>query len=278
MSARKPLFSIFTCLFIVALILVSPPGVQAVDYSEIHCKHFIHGYPAGVPLSNDLIIRDIYALSSNDATKLADWVCYRLDKETVTGDVETSRKWQADPWLDEIETLEPSDYAGAHAALHVDRGHQAPLGSFKGTKQWADTNMLSNITPQKANLNQGPWKKLEEKVRDLARAGDVVYVMTGPLYERDMPKLPGADEPHLIPSGYWKIIVIQPDKDINSIRTASFIFDQETPRNDAVIDHLCAINDIETKTGLDFLRTLPDEKEEEIEGAMNNRWVEAQFQ
>ncbi len=277
MSARKPFFCIFTCLFVVALIFVSPPGVQAVDYPEIHCKHFIHGYPTGTPLSNDLIIRDIYALSSNDVTKMSDWVCYRLDKETVTGDVETSRQWKADPWLDDGETLEPLDYTGAHAALHVDRGHQAPLASFKGTQQWADTNMLSNITPQKASLNQGPWKKLEEKVRDLARAGNVVYVMTGPLYEREMTPLPGADESHKIPSGYWKIIVIQPDKDIDSIRTASFIFDQETPRNDAVIDHLSTINSIETKTGLDFLRTLPDEKEEEIEGAIHRSWAETNF-
>jgi len=52
-------------------------------YPEIHCKHFFYGYPTGTPQSNDLIIRDIYALSSNDDTKLADWVAYRLDKETI---------------------------------------------------------------------------------------------------------------------------------------------------------------------------------------------------
>ncbi len=267
----------FCCLLTFALILAFSPSIGATDYPEIHCKHFIYGYPTGAPLSNDLIIRDIYALSSNDVTKMADWVCYRLDKETVTGDVGTSRKWKADPWLDGGETLEPLDYTGAHATLHVDRGHQAPLASFKGTPHWADTNMLSNITPQKANLNQGPWKKLEEKVRDLARAGNVVYVMTGPLYEREMTPLPGADESHKVPSGYWKIIVIQPGEDIDSIKTASFIFDQETPRNDPVIDHLSKINAIETKSGLEFLRALPDDKEEEIEGLLNKDWAESRF-
>ena len=54
-----------------------------------------------------------------------------------------------------------------------------------------------------------------------------VYVMTGPLYERQMPALPGADETHRVPSGYWKIVAIQNG---NGIRAAAFIFDQNTPR------------------------------------------------
>jgi endonuclease G len=63
----------------------------------------------GKQSSNDLIIRDIYALSSNDETKLADWVASRLDKETVTGEVDTPRIWNADPWL-AADTL--SDFRG----------------------------------------------------------------------------------------------------------------------------------------------------------------------
>ncbi len=63
---------------------------------ENHRKHFIYGLPTGTPSTNDLIIRDIYALSSNDETKFADWVAYRLDKDTVTGDVKTKRNWKSD--------------------------------------------------------------------------------------------------------------------------------------------------------------------------------------
>ena len=130
---------------------------------------FFYGYPKGTPKTNDMIIRDNYALSSNDATKFADWVCYVLDNEIISGDVKTKRNWKADPWLADNETLEPDDYKDAHSILQVDRGHQAPLASFKGTKSWSETNYLSNITPQKSELNQGPWKQLEDKVRDLAK-------------------------------------------------------------------------------------------------------------
>lgn len=133
-------------------VLIQPFASQAQPVPEIHCKHFYFGYPLGAPATNDLIIRDIYALSSNDSTKLADWVAYQLDAETVFGDANTSRNWKSDPWLDETETLEPEDYEQAHDVLGTDRGHQAPLASFKGTAKWRETNYLSNITPQKSDL------------------------------------------------------------------------------------------------------------------------------
>lgn len=246
-------------------------------YPEIHCKHFFYGYPTGTPDTNDMIIRDIYALSSNDETKLADWVAYRLDTQTVFGNAKTTRIWKADPWLDEDETLEPDDYKYAHKVLKVDRGHQAPLASFKGTDDWAETNYLSNITPQKSNLNQGPWAKIENKERNLVKKGNIVYVMTGSLFEREMDSLPQANEPHKIPSGYWKIILIQPTSSYNSIKSASFIFDQETLKTDKIIDHLCTIDEIETRSGLNFLRELPDDIEEKIESNKFQIWAEENF-
>lgn len=244
---------------------------------EIHCKHFFHGYPTGTAASNDLIIRDIYALSSNDDTKMADWVAYRLDEETVFGDAETKRNYRSDPWLADEETLEKADYKDAHAEIGVDKGHQAPLASFKGTDCWADTNYFSNLTPQNSRLNQGLWRRLEEKVRDLVEEGNTVFVMTGPLYERDMDPLPQADEPHRVPSGYWKIMIIEPQRSSDPILAASFIFDQETPTGYAVIDQLCTIDEVEQRSGLDFLREMPDGDENQIESNDFKEWAEDKF-
>lgn len=237
-------------------------------HPEIHCKHWIYGYPKGTPASNDLIIRDCYAMSSNDETKFADWVAYRLDETTVTGDAQqTTRKWKADPWLDDSETLEPKDYKSAHAELKTDRGHQAPLAAFKGTDCWAETNFLSNITPQKSELNQGLWVKLEGKLRKLAET-ETVYVLTGPLYEKEMLALPEADEPHKIPSGYWKIIAIN-DEQPNTINCAGFIFTQDTPRTGNLINFVVNIDEIETRSKLDFFSDLPGDVENIIESSVN---------
>ncbi len=124
-------------LWILIAVLTSAANADNTDSSapEVHCKHFFYGCPEGTMATNDLIIRDAYALSSNDETKFADWVAYRLDAATVEGDAETKRKWMTDPWLAPEETLEakPDDYGGANEALRIDRGHQAPLASFGGT-------------------------------------------------------------------------------------------------------------------------------------------------
>lgn len=264
--------------FIIVLPISSPLTANDQHLPEIHCKHFIYGIPLGTPVTNDLIIRDIYAMSSNDSTKFADWVAYRLDVETVVGKAKTKRVWKADPWLADEETLEPEDYKGAYKALNTDRGHQAPLASFKGTKYWYQTNYLSNITPQKSALNRGPWRILEGKVRAFVKANRVGYVLTGPLYEKEMSKLPGADEEHRIPSGYWKIFIHNKEsKNISSFMTASFIFPQDTPRNANILDYLVTIDEVEKRSCLDVLWELPDNREDKVESTRNLTWARKHF-
>jgi endonuclease G len=231
---------------------------------EIHADLCMYGCPSGSPPTNDIIIRDIYILSSNDSTKFADWVAYRVTKDTI-GQTQ-KRIWKPDPWLADDETLEPEDYGGAFAALKTDRGHQAPLASFTATPNWKVTNYLSNITPQKSELNQGPWKKLEDAVRALAKkpGTSAVYVMTGPLYEREMPALPNADESHKVPSGYWKIVSTEKN---DIIKVAAFLFDQETERRAKFCERkfITSVRIIESKTGLNFFQALPEKEQEELE-------------
>ena len=241
-----------------------PPAPEPVAETEqIQCEHALFGCPTGTPETNDFIVREIFTLSSNDETKFSDWVAYRLDASMVDGPT-VSRNWKADPLIDSDETLEPADYTGARAALDTDRGHQAPLASFRGTEHAQDTNFLSNITPQDKDLNQGPWRLLEDAVRVLAR-NRVCYVVTGPLYERNMPSLPGADETHKVPSGYWKIVAVGEPGNPASVKAVGFIFDQTTPRDDDFKTHTKAVDEIEQKSGLDFFRDLPDGVEGTLE-------------
>lgn len=273
---RLTLIGLITVLCFIGLYFTQTAGQPPpTSPPEIHCKHFIYGYPLGAPATNDLIIRDLYALSSNDQTKFADWVSYYLTPHETLGTLDLEREWRNDSWLGQTETLEgkPSnqdDYKGAHSALKYDRGHQAPLASFKGSRFASQVNYYSNITPQKKDLNQGPWKRLEERVRGLVKRYQSVWVMTGPLYEREMPPLPNADEPHKVPSGYWKIIVV---KDDGVMRVAAFIMDQDTPRSSNIIGHLVKIDDVESKSGLDFLWELPDAEENDLESQTFESWV-----
>ena len=215
----------------------------------------LYGCPEEPVPTGEIVVRSIYVLSSDPQTKFASWVAYRVTASSIGPTA--ARKWKADPALAEADTLEPDDYDHANAVIGTDRGHQAPLASFTGTRHWESTNLLSNITPQLSALNQGPWRKLEEAVRSLAkiRDGTGVYVVTGPLFEREMPTLPAADEDHQIPSGYWKVIAVEDEGDVRAI---AFAFDQETRRRASHCqeDHRVTIQEIEWRTSLDLFPLL----------------------
>jgi len=228
--------------------------------NEVRISHCNGLCPTGTPETNTLIVTPIYALSNNEETKFADWVAYQVTPSTIGSSADHNRTWRADPQLDDEETLEPGDYRGASNALNTDRGHQAPLAAFSGTVYWRMTNYLSNITPQKKNLNQGPWMRLEGRVRDAAYRLNGVYVVTGPLYEINTDNLPLADETHKVPSGYWKVIV-------NNNNAVGFIMGQDTERSMDECEAVATIEEIEQRSGLElFPSKNPNDRENIIIG------------
>ncbi|WP_192484283.1 MULTISPECIES: DNA/RNA non-specific endonuclease [Cysteiniphilum] len=205
--------------------------------------------PTGTMFQNIFIPRAAYALSNNASTKFADWVAYR----TLKGNIgkQTKRKWHQDPKLNKADTLSPTDYKSAHAILGYDRGHQAPLGHFGNLSKeiWQETNYLSNITPQKSTLNQGPWRDLELKERELAQQGYDLYVLTGPLYEASMLPLPYASKRHDIPSAYWKVIAIQ-DQGITKL--SAFIMPQSANKKDDFCSYHVPLDEVAMRSHLNL--------------------------
>lgn len=218
--------------------------------------HCLGSCPTGAPNENQTIKRTLYTLSNNPITKFADWVAYKVEPANLnTGS--TSRVWKADPVLGAGNTIVPTEYDDASRIVGIDRGHQAPLGSFKSHPEWPTTNYLSNITPQFTYLNQGAWKSLEDAVRAMVKAKSVVaYVVTGPLYEWRMPKLPATDKDHRIPSSYWKVIAVD---DPSGVRVAAFYFYQSTPYKAKYCDSLKTVDFIERKSGLSLLSGIANE-------------------
>ena len=223
---------------------------------EIHSDHWIYGMPEASD-QNDLIFRHDYVLSNNPDTKFADWVAYKLTPRLVWGGPDLDRNWRADPYLAEDETLEPKpktkdDYKKAHdEPLEFDRGHMAPLASFKGSVYAREVNYYSNITPQAAALNRGPWLGVEDQVRKYVCSGRNVWVITGTLYEKAMDPLPKADEPHTVPSGFWKIVATKKD-------VVGFIMEQTEARNTDPKTLAKSVAEIETRSGLNLMPDLSD--------------------
>lgn len=219
-----------------------------------------YGCPGGQ--SGQLIVRPIYTLQNDADSKFARWTAYQVTPVTIDGP-SRSRNWKSDPDIDQDATLEPADYKGAHAALQTDRGHQVPLAAFSNTAYWSQTNYLSNVSPQSSNLNQGPWVRLETAVRNLARTGEDVFVVTGPLYEWYFGELPQANETHIIPSGFFKVAVT-----VNSgwVEASAFIMEQDASRQDDYCAKEVTIDEVELRTGLNIMPALPAYKEYPVEG------------
>ncbi len=211
------------------------------------------GCPSGG--SEVTLIRKAYTLNNNGSTKFANWVAYKITKETPASG--RPRNWKTDPDVPAGETLNPVDYNGASVALKIDRGHQANLASMGGAADWQALNYLTNITPQKSDLNQGAWARLEDQERKLSKAPDVdaVYVATGPLYEQNIGSLPGTNKVHTIPSGYWKVIFTGSSPAGGLY--AAFIMEQSTPRSASFCDFQVTVDEIEERSGLTFWTSLP---------------------
>ncbi|BDM21239.1 MULTISPECIES: DNA/RNA non-specific endonuclease [Pseudomonas] len=233
------------CVCLPLVVAISSASLRA-EINPVLPDHCQVGCPLGG--SEQTLYRYAYALNNNPQTKFANWVAYRISAQTQASGAK--RQWKSDPDLPAEHTLEPADYKNASAALAVDRGHQANLASMAGSQNAQELNYLSNITPQKANLNKGAWEKLETYERNLARDEDVeaVYVLTGPLYEAVMDALPEADESHRVPSGYWKVLFIgdAPQQASN----VAFIMGQDTPLKASFCDYQVTVDAIEKRTGL----------------------------
>ncbi|MBI0554534.1 DNA/RNA non-specific endonuclease [Pectobacterium parmentieri] len=189
--------------------------------------------------------REAYTLNNNPSTKFANWVAYKITKTSQA--TNCPRVWKQDPNLPASDTLAPAAYKDANAKLDVDRGHQAPLAGLCGNPNRETLNYLSNITPQKSDLNQGAWVHLESQERALANSAGVsaVYSVTGPLFEKNIATLPAAPTVQ-IPSGYWKIIFIGTSPENGEY--VAFQMNQDTPKSANFCDYQVTVDSIEQKT------------------------------
>ncbi|MFT8945554.1 MAG: DNA/RNA non-specific endonuclease [Acetobacter aceti] len=83
------------------------------------------------------------------------------------------------------------------------RGHLAPSGDAPTREARAETFALSNIVPQDAGLNSGPWNRIESNIRHITEREGELYVVTGPAFVDDLGAI-GPDRV-AVPSSLWKV-------------------------------------------------------------------------
>jgi DNA/RNA endonuclease G (NUC1)/polyhydroxyalkanoate synthesis regulator phasin len=252
-----------------------PTHVAVASTTAVYAGNTEFGEPADADPSDDFIVRhDEYTTSYNPNRNTPNWVSYDLE-QTHFGAEDRCDCFTFDPALPgSFFHYTMADYtgAGAIAGFGIDRGHLAR--SFDRTSASLDnafTFYFSNIVPQAADLNQGPWAIMENYLGDLARfSNKEVYVIAGVAGNNGTVK----NEGHIvIPSSTWKVAVIMPRDhglaDIVDYRDIEVIAvnmpNMPGIRNVDWNSYRTTVDAIESLSGYDLLALLPDKIENIVE-------------
>jgi endonuclease G len=198
-----------------------------------------------------------YALGYSDELGSPLWAAYRVRDSEPAAAPERPDRFVVDRRTG--ARVEPGWYSGSG----FDRGHLAPnhvIATRYGPQAQEETFLMSNIIPQKHGLNAGPWKQLEQRIstRYPGRFGEV-WVLAGPVFGAAPPRLRGRIA---IPEACYMIIVDESD---GRVRASAYLFPQDVAENATLGEFITSIDEIERRTGLDFLAELADPAEAALE-------------
>lgn len=213
--------------------------------------------------SSQIITHIGYTTSYNSNWLIPNWVAYELTTKEVAGTYPRPKiPFEPDPMV-----KGRTAYHGDYSHSGYSRGHMAPAADMKWSEQaMYESFYLSNICPQKAELNGGVWERLENKVRSLAREANV-YVCCGPIMSSSPQRIGGSKV--AVPMGFFKVLCMNRKGRWQAI---GFVF-PNTACKGSMFDYALPVDNVEKITGHDFFYNLPDDIENDIESHSElNKW------
>ena len=196
-----------------------------------------------------------FTLSYNEQHEQADWVAYELTSEEVAMKQDRCNCFKSDPNVITMSAAK-NDYKSSG----YDRGHLSPAADNNLSEEANEESFLmSNMSPQLPKFNRGIWKRLEGWVRNQATEHKSVYVVTGPVFIRNLGAI--GKNNVTIPGYYYKVLLRMNN---SKIRTIAFLIPQQYTTSD-IKDYIVTVNRIETITGIDFFPELDNSIENKIE-------------
>jgi endonuclease G len=216
--------------------------------------------------NNYLMLKPQYTLSYNRSRATANWVAWRLDNSWI-GTVSRQDDFRPDEslpagWYRVLST----DYSGSG----YDRGHMTPSGDrTRSIPDNSATFLMTNIIPQLAANNQGPWNDFENYLRSLAQAGQEIYIVSG--VAGNIGTI--AQGKIVVPAVTWKVVLVLPNgnDDLQRINKGTRAFGIIVPNqpplniNSPWRNFRVTVNEIEYLTGYDFFSAIPKNTQELIE-------------
>jgi endonuclease G, mitochondrial len=264
-------------LSLVSLILYGCSGLLPKPSSNVNLTF---GNPSGANLgdpNNFLIERPQYVLSYNRSRGSANWASWQLtaawlgtgDRPVFSPDLTLPVSWPQ---------ITPEDYTNSG----FDRGHLVPAADRNRTApDSAAVFLMTNIFPQAPDSNRGPWEKLERYCRDLAKAGNELYIMAGTygmggVGRRGQQQWIG-DGKIAVPAQMWKVVVVQSQPDSGSISSAPqtrviavIMPNKQGTKRQRWQLFRTSVREIENLTGYNFFPNLPTTTQDRLETQVDN--------
>lgn len=205
--------------------------------------------------TNAIVVHDNYILSYVENYEQAEWVAYELKKGRYrTGD------FQRPYFIEDPKVKSGSADWKNYRKSGYDKGHLCPAGDMKFSKAaFEDTFFTSNISPQDHDFNCGIWSRLEQKVRYWANKYDGLYVVTGGVLTKNLQTIGSEDV--AVPEYFYKVLV---SKSNGNYKMIGFLLPNEDSQK-SLYEFVVPVDEIESKTGIDFFPKLDDAIENQLE-------------
>ena len=238
-------------------------GSQASAAGASISVHLKLGMPDGSTTSTSnpnryLSVKPQYVISYNGSRKTPNWSAWQLNRSWM-GSASRQDTFRSDNTLPaSIPQATLSDYSGSG----YDRGHMCPSADRTlSTSDNSSTFYLTNMIPQSANNNQGPWERLESYSRSLVTSGNKeLFILSGPIYSGTVTTIGSGQV--AVPTSTWKVITVMdaPGQGPTNVTTSTRVIAVVMPNSDSKIsksadwhDYRVTARAIEQQTGLNFM-------------------------
>jgi endonuclease G len=240
-------------------------------------KHTTLGIPFPASTSdpnNFLSAKSGYVISYNSGRKIPNWVSWELNTSYL-GSTARQDDFRPDDTLPaSLPQAQLADYSGSG----FDRGHMCPSADRTLTVTAnQQTFYLTNMVPQSANNNRGPWADLEAEARTLAQSGKELFIISGGVFSAGSATIGSGVA---VPDKTFKVIVVLDavGQGASAVNTNTRVISVMMPNRDSQISlsadwrsFRVSVDAIEAATGDNFLSDVDPAVQSVIEARVDNQ-------
>ncbi len=231
----------------------------------------------GIPAADQLLFNRYYIVGYSYYFRQPKWALEIVDPPTIKLEelekVDRTNNFRSDYRIPQMFRADLVDFYKSG----YDRGHLVPSADLNETNiQNSETFLLSNMSPQKPELNRQAWQNLEREIRNLNATEDIweTYVVTGPIFNFDQPvEVIGTNDSNdvtiPVPHAYFKSILAEDKK--GDLLIWSFMIENDSASKD-LENYLVPTTKVEQYAGIKLWDKLVGTEIEKEKNQVREMW------